>query len=56
MYFGEAALQIEMPECEMCFSAKDGAMKMMENLIWKKTSVYIAALCVLHPKYSPSLC
>lgn len=33
MYFGEAALQIEMPECEMCFSAKDGAMKMMENLI-----------------------
>lgn len=33
MYFGTAALQIEMLECEMCFSPKEGAMKMMENLI-----------------------
>lgn len=56
MHFETVALQIEMPECEMCFSPKEGAMKMMENLIWRKTSVYIAALCVLHPKYSPSPC
>lgn len=55
MYFAEAVLQIEMPPCEMCSSAKEGAMKMMENLIWRKTSVYTGAQCVLHPEHSPSL-
>lgn len=54
MYLGKRRrCKLESGECETCVLPKEGAMKMMENLIWRKTSVYIAALCVFHPKCSP---
>lgn len=57
MHFGTAPLQIEMPECEMCLSSKRRSNEDDGKIEYEGRQVFTLLLrCVLHPKYSPSLC